>query len=241
MKRAVLIGLNYTGTEYELPDCELDADNMAVLLKAVGVECDVVKGEVRPEAFISYLTSTAATQHKNTDTLYIYFSGHGTQVSNRKEADRQDEALCFYDHTRGIVALKDDDLCAALDQVPGSKIIILDCCFSGGMERMINFKNSDIKRIAFTDKMQAYNLPDTLKRQKALSAGKTYFLFACGEGEVSYSTGYGGLFTNGLRRGISEAGERTISKLMRFCRLFCGTSQTPTTKVVGGNTSKRIL
>ena len=240
MKRAIIIGLNYTGTEYALPDCELDADNMAVMLEAAGVKCEVTKGDATPTALISYLVNYASTQHKKTDTLYLYFSGHGTQMPNRAEPDKYDEAICLYDDIRGVMPLKDHDLRAALDQVPGTKIVILDCCFAGGMEREVMRPDRKAKFIQFADGMTVYKIPDVLKREKAASPGKTYFLFACQEAEVSYSTGYGGLFTNALKRGRQNE-LRTISKLLAFARIFCGNSQTPTAKIVGGNGSKRVL
>lgn len=240
MKRAIIIGLNYTGTGYALQDCELDADNMAVMLEACGVECEVTKGEATPTALISYLTSVAAVQHRKTDTLYIYFSGHGTQIPGKTEADKYNEAICLYDDIRGIMPLKDDDLRAALDQVPGTKIVVLDCCFAGGMEREVMRPDRKAKFIQFADGMTVYKIPDVLKREKAVSTGKTYFLFACQEREVSYSTGYGGLFTNALKTGRGND-LWTISKLLAFARVFCGNSQTPMAKIVGGNANKRVL
>lgn len=240
MKRAIIIGLNYTGTGYSLPDCELDADNMRVMLEVAGVKCEVTKSEATPTALMSYLITYAATKQKASDTLYIYFSGHGMQIPNKAEPDKYDEAICLYDDIRGIMPLKDDDLRTALDQVPGTKIVILDCCFAGGMEREVGHPDRKAKSIPFNELIIVYTLANVLKREKAVSPEKTYFVFACSENEVSYSTGYGGLFTNALRAG--RANElKTIYKLLTFARVFCGNSQTPTAKIIGGNGNKRIL
>ncbi len=243
MKRALVIGLNYTGEDYALPDCEKDADVMAAMLKNAGAEVSVTKGECSPESIISYLVTVAATQHKNGDTLYLYFSGHGTQFFDPLEPDSTGEAICLYDDRKGISILKDHDLRNALDKVPGAKIIILDSCFSGGMERAVMIHRPDYQKRALPfdeDTMRVYRAPKTLKSDPK-PPGKTYFLFASDEDEYSYSTGDGGLFTKALKFGRTQNDLKTISKLMKFAGVFCASSQTPTYKIVGGNTSKRIL
>lgn len=244
MKRAIVIGLNYTGEEYALPDCEIDADVMAALLRGgAGAQVEVTKGECSPESIVSYLVNVAATQQKSGDTLYLYFSGHGTQVYDPAEPDSTGEAICLYDDRKGISILKDHDLRNALDLVPGTKIVIFDSCFSGGMERaaMIHRPGYRKKALPFDrDTMRVYRAPKTLKTDPKPS-GKTYFIFASSEDEFSYSTGDGGLFTKALKFGRTQNELRTISKLLAFARIFCGNSQTPTAKIVGGNGSKRVL
>ena len=243
MKRALVIGLNYTGEDYALPDCEIDADVMAAMLKNAGAEVAVTKGECSPEWLISHLVNVSATQHKNGDTLYFYFSGHGMMTYDRTEADYTGEAICLYEKHRGIAALRDDDLRAALDTIPGSKVIILDSCYSGGMERTAMIGRAGYRKKALTfdeDTMRVYKAPKTLKSDPKLP-GKTYFLFASSEDEFSYSTGDGGLFTKALKFGRTQNDLKTVSKLMKFAGVFCAGSQTPISKIFGGNSSKRIL
>lgn len=242
MKRAIVIGLNYTGEEYALPDCEIDAEIMAGMLDKAGVETTIITGECRPEWLVSHLVNVEGTRQRNADTLYIYFSGHGTQTYDRTESDYTGEAICLYDENKGIVLLKDDDLRNALDKIPGTKIVILDSCFSGGMERaaMIGRAGYTRKSVPYNpDTMPIYKAPKTLKTDPK-PPGKTYFLFASAEDEYSYSTGDGGLFTKALKFG--RANElKTISKLMKFASVFCAASQTPTAKIFGGNGNKIIL
>jgi hypothetical protein len=243
MKRALVIGLNYTGEDYALPDCEIDADVMAAMLKNVGAEVSVTKAECSPESIVSYLVNVAATQQKSGDTLYLCFSGHGTQFFDPLEPDSTGEAICLYDDRKGISILKDHDLRNALDKVPGAKIIILDSCFSGGMERaaMIHRPGYQKRALPFDeDTMRVYRAPKTLKSDPK-PPGKTYFMFASAEDEYSYSTGDGGLFTKALKFGRMNNDLKTISKLMKFARVFCAASQTPTSKIYGGNGNKQIL
>jgi hypothetical protein len=66
------------------------------------------------------------------DTLFFFFSGHGTKTGDDdafEEADLQDECLCLYDQTY----FRDDTLQALLSQVPMSRIVVMiDACYSGG-------------------------------------------------------------------------------------------------------------
>ena len=131
MKRAIILGINYTGEPYALPDCEKDADMMAAMLESRGVETFVQKGECSPNWLLSHLTVTEATRQKPGDTLYLYFSGHGTQFPDPTEPNGIGEALCFYSKKGGIILLKDNDLVAALDRIPGTKIVFESndvCC-----------------------------------------------------------------------------------------------------------------
>jgi hypothetical protein len=244
MKRAIVIGLNYTGEDYDLPDCEIDADVMAALLRGgAGAQVEVTKGECSPESIVSYLVNVAATQQKNGDTLYLYFSGHGTQFFDPLEPDSTGEAICLYDDRKGISILKDHDLRNALDKIQGTKIVILDSCFSGGMERaaMIGRAGYTRKFVTYNpDTMPVYRAPKTLKTDPK-PPGKTYFLFASAENEYSYSTGDGGLFTKALKFGRTQNELKTISKLMKFARVFCAGSQTPTAKIFGGGSGNKVI
>lgn len=241
MKRALVIGLNYTGEDYALPDCEIDADVMAAMLKNAGVQVEVTKGECSPEWLISHLVNVSATQHGNGDTLYLCFSGHGTRFFDTSEPDSTGEAICLYDDRKGISILKDHDLRNALDKVPGTKIVVFDSCFSGGMERATMIHSPDYRKKALPfdeDTMRVYRAPETLKTDPK-PPGKTYFLFASSENEFSYSTGDGGLFTKALKLGRTKNELKTISKLMQFARVYCAASQTPVSKIFGGGSSNK--
>lgn len=241
MKRAIIIGINYSGTEYALPDCEQDADIMAAILQKQGVKTHVQKGECSASWLLAHLLSVEATRQTIQDTLYIYFSGHGTQFPDKSEKNETGEAICLYEKRRGIILLKDNDLVAAIDRIPGTKIVIFDSCFSGGMDRQAKPPIAGMKR-----KSLQYD-PDTMPFHEAditrdvLRLTPQYYLFACSEEQVSYSTGNGGAFTIALKQ-CDRLGYRTLSKIVKAARAACYSyGQTPTASVVGGSYSKKII
>lgn len=235
MKRAVIIGLNYAGEEYELPDCELDARNMAALLEKSGVKCSVITGECSAAHIMSHMTFVEQVRMKPSDTLYLYFSGHGTQVPG------DSEAICLYRENKGIEVWKDKDLRAVLDKIDGSKFLILDSCFSGGMDR-VHHKTFQRRRfIPFdSDAMSVYEVPAVLHREAKAPIQKLYCLFACQKGQVAFSTGIGGRFTNSIRD-AAALGKRTIKTVMSLAVERCEPDQTPQTVILGGNNQKRVF
>jgi len=242
MKRAIIIGINYTGEPYALPDCERDADMMAAMLESRGVETFVQKGECSPNWLLSHLTHVAATQQGPFDTLYLYFSGHGTQFTDPTEPDATGEALCFYDKRHGqIILLKDNDLVAALDRIPGTKIVIFDSCFSGGMNRETVEPQEGMQKKYIQFDPETMVMFESIATRDVLRYTPQYFLFACAEEQVSYSTGNGGVFTLALNQ-CSRLGYRSLSKILRWTKVaLIGSGQTPTAHVVGGSYSKRVI
>lgn len=241
MKRAIIIGLNYIGQPYALPDCEQDADMMAAMLEKQGVETTVIKGECSPSWFMSHLLHVATTKQGPKDTLYIYFSGHGTQHPDKTEKNGIGEALCFYEKRRGITLLKDNDLVAALDRIPGTKIVILDSCFSGGMDKDSVAPIEGMKRKSLQYDPETMPFHGAEIARDVLRRTPQYYLFACSEEQVSYSTGNGGAFTIALKQ-CDRLGYRTLSKIVKAARAACYSyGQTPTASVVGGSYSKKII
>jgi hypothetical protein len=241
MKRAIIIGLNYTGEPYALPDCERDADMMAAMLESRGVETFVQKGECSPNWLLSHLTITEATRQTIADTLYLYFSGHGTQFTDPTEPNGIGEALCLYSKKGGIILLKDNDLVAALDRIPGTKIVIFDSCFSGGMNRETAEPQEGMQKKYLAFDPETMVMYESIARRDVLRYTPQYFLFACGEAQVSYSTGNGGAFTLALNQ-CQRLGYRTLSKILKWTKpLLNSYGQTPTAHVVGGSYSKKVI
>jgi hypothetical protein len=70
------------------------------------------------------------------DTLYLYFSGHGTTEpdDDGDEADGLDECLVLFPDA----LLRDDELFALVNQTwCGRRVLFLDCCFAAGAVRGI--------------------------------------------------------------------------------------------------------
>lgn len=241
MKRAIVIGINYTGEPYALPDCEQDAEMVAAMLESRDVEVHLQKGECSASWLLSHLTHVEATRQRPEDTLYIYFSGHGTQYPDKTEPKGIGEAICLYNRKGGIVLLKDDDLVAALDRIPGTKIVILDSCFSGGMNRETVEPQPGMKKKYLNFDPHTMPLFESIATRDVFRMGPQYFLFACGEDQVSYSTGNGGAFTLALDA-CAQLQYRSLSKILKWAKIAIARyGQTPTAHVVGGSYSKRIL
>ena len=136
---ALLIAINdYKGTENDLNGCLNDQSDMEKLLypkyqivKVKDSECTVVAVKNKIIDIIHTL--------KSGDNFIIYYSGHGTQVSDKNgdEKDGYDEALYLYDG-----ALIDDDLGYILTNLPDGVtcLVLLDSCFSGTATRSIGKK-----------------------------------------------------------------------------------------------------
>jgi hypothetical protein len=153
VKRALLIGINYIGTDNELNGCINDVKNMSdLLIKSFNYDISNIQilSDDQPEEFkptrINILTFiekfTKLTE--SGDELFIHYSGHGSQVADinndefaNKDAKGQDDCICpcnfgSYAGTNGFII--DDELKDILvNAIPvGAKLrAFFDCCHSG--------------------------------------------------------------------------------------------------------------
>lgn len=147
-KKALLIGINYFGQDGELHGCHNDIANMEVYLRKCGyTEFTILRDERNnPQsanaptrnnilaAMKSFIGSAAPGM-----TLYIHYSGHGSQLwdQNGDEVDCKDECICPVDYNgsspdSGFV--RDDDMHSILIKgLPeGVKLrVCFDSCHSG--------------------------------------------------------------------------------------------------------------
>lgn len=138
-KKAVLIGINYLGTDYQLGGCANDVKDMKALLMKNGFkEKDIItlSDDIKGATFPSRDNMLAqfnklVTEAKPGDDLFIHYSGHGTQVEDTddSESDNMDEAICPASGDDII----DDDLKKIVNKVPvGARLFgLFDCCHSG--------------------------------------------------------------------------------------------------------------
>lgn len=151
MKRAVLIGINYFGSDNELAGCINDVYDMEKYLDAWGCEeyMVLVDDPDDPEhklpncptraniiaAMRDMVARTAAG-----DTLYVHYSGHGSQLRDQPfgdEIDRMDETICpvdMSDDAPDAGFIRDDTLREVLVDAlaPGAKLrVVFDSCHSG--------------------------------------------------------------------------------------------------------------
>lgn len=132
---AVVVGLNYRGTDMELGGCINDAVNVQSMLMEKGYDVHIITDEdesVGKREICMALLSLI--YHPTASRLYFHYSGHGSQVrdTNGDERDGMDECLVL---DNGIIL--DDELAGLMSCVDSDKrlMCVLDCCHSGsGMD-----------------------------------------------------------------------------------------------------------
>ena len=143
---ALLIGIEYLGTNDELLGCQRDVTNMhKMLTEQLGFTSNNIhvltesSGQLPTQANILASLDQLVTQAKQygSSEVIIYYSGHGLQMLDRdqnvetRESDGMDEVLVPLDHHNGLI--RDDTLQKYLSQFPTNCIClgIFDSCNSG--------------------------------------------------------------------------------------------------------------
>lgn len=147
-KRALIIGINYAGTDSQLSGCINDANKMKwYLLNKCGFkESDITmltdhitaKPEELPTRANIIKNINALVRDlpkRKTCQLVFHYSGHGSYTMDKSndEKDRKDETICPLDYDR-YGDITDDDLKSMLvDPVPANAKLfcLMDCCHSG--------------------------------------------------------------------------------------------------------------
>eukprot|EP00913_Durusdinium_trenchii_P008860 g8326.t1 len=128
-----------------LKSCAADAREMTELLKTV-CRCDrvfVLKGRhATKRAIEQLLRKQLPAMTRPDDEIIIYWSGHGTRMSDDngdEKIDHMDEMLVPYDADLSNVAtsrrstISDDEFGRWIQAIDGRRcLLILDCCFAAG-------------------------------------------------------------------------------------------------------------
>lgn len=217
-KKALLVGINYVGTENELSGCIHDSENIASRLvgfkqitrltdytTAKPTKANIING------FTKFLYDATAG-----DCLLFAFSGHGYQVNdnNGDEIDNKDEGLFTLDNK----LILDDELNLIIKQYLKSGVtlfVIIDCCHSGTI--------MDLK----------YNYIDYSENPKnAETPGNVIMISGCRDEETSEEAYINGkiqgamtcAFLANLQPGITW---RKLIENMRFSLSESGYTQVP--------------
>jgi len=138
---AILIGNNYTGTENQLRGCIADTNRMKDMLQTWGFSCvlmtDLVSGSLKAtkQNILNILDVTLSGLDTN-DTLIIYYSGHGSLVSDSSGDEGsfgKDSVIVPIDYkTAGIIS--DDTIRQQLlKATKGNAFCVFDSCNSGSV------------------------------------------------------------------------------------------------------------
>ena len=141
---ALLIGINYTGTDATLRGCHNDVKHMAQWLRLqhdvspsnirVLMDTPRLPGRDQPTRANILYELERLTRNTTATTFFIHYSGHGGTMPDRSgdEDDGEDSTLIPVDYeTVGIIC--DDEFRAILNRFKSHQrvIIVGDCCHSG--------------------------------------------------------------------------------------------------------------
>jgi hypothetical protein len=141
LTRALLIGINYVNTPYDLYGCINDALNVQSQLQKYFPKCKDYRlitdqTATKPtKANILAAISWLVSDLKPGQNVYFHFSGHGGRVRDINGDEVSGMDSCIYPVSNGrLETITDDELRAALAmRIPaGCKCMVtLDCCHSG--------------------------------------------------------------------------------------------------------------
>jgi hypothetical protein len=137
-KKALLVGINYINTAYELSGCINDTNKMSQLLTKLGFQSINVLTDntnIKPtkQNILNEFTNLIINASAN-DILFFHFSGHGsyTYDKNNDETDNKDEMIISSD-LQGIL---DDEFRNILQTHLKQNVTLVglfDSCHSGSM------------------------------------------------------------------------------------------------------------
>lgn len=142
-RRALMIGINYPGTDAELSGCHNDVFNLKKYLMDVhGFEEENITilmddgDHLEPTGqniFSAFENISSAAEPG--DALWVSYSGHGCSIpdDDGDEEDGMDECLCPADFQEGGVIRDDDVFKYLVKPLPKGVTLtcLMDCCHSG--------------------------------------------------------------------------------------------------------------
>ena len=204
---AVLAGIN------QYPDaplnwCIKDIDDMFAMLQSNGLKASnatVLKDAAANKSTILSALKKRIAALKSGDVLYFHYSGHGTQVPNRKdswEADGMDEALApyFVNYDPGVF-ITDNEIFEIFSLKHPESVIIFtpDSCHSGDIGRNIKKASGNAKFLKLPEWLKNFfaSAPDknTISAEKlksySYSLKNVIVLSACDAKETAQDGGNG--------------------------------------------------
>lgn len=139
IREAVLVGLNkYKCGHKPLEGCVNDVDEFEKILLKFKFKTKPLKNEEATRSKVIECFEDASARLGHTDVFCFYFSGHGTEVLNKKKHNGYNEAFCCYDGN-----IKDDELKKMLRKFKTRNVsLIFDSCHSGDITRDRHFSST---------------------------------------------------------------------------------------------------
>jgi hypothetical protein len=196
MIHLLAFGNNYRDTINELPDCELDAENVHALFEpfcaSVQIALSATRAQMR-DATAKFLKSL-----KSGDLGILFYSGHGT--TDRVGGKKAEAIVC-----NDFQLIYDFELRADLNKRAKGVMLAMaaDSCYSGGLSKATKHHGKPRVVPANVCIRHAARLP-------AKTPAKPNAIYeACSANETASSTGHGGAWTNAFIEALGKREEKT--------------------------------
>lgn len=185
-KKALLVGILYRGTKFELTGCINDVNCMADLLVGhFGYNVDDIvklnddtKDKPTKTNILKHLKMLLHEAIEG-DSLVFYYSGHGTQVK-----DESNDETCGFDDalfTLDEQLIIDDEILKTISHLNGASItMFFDCCHSGTMSDLMYNLRYKGKQINGKQKFEMWT-----EKGKAIRKGYACMFSGCLDKQTS--------------------------------------------------------
>lgn len=225
-KIALLIGINYRGTESELSGCINDINNTKDILKTVYnyEEKNIIiltdDTEIKPTSnniTVQLYDLAFRTKKEDIKEIWISYSGHGSYVTdtNKDEDDGKDECLVPLDYKKnGLIT---DDMLNHIFSFIDPKIsviVVVDSCHS---ETILDLQY----RYISGDKNVVENKNNKIKSNVVLISGCRDFETSADAYNINNSKEYSGAMTSAFLETLNKFNYTiTCWNLLKEMRLF---------------------
>lgn len=217
-KKALLVGINYEGTPYQLYGCINDVENIKNVLtkyynypiENIQLLTDNTAKKPTRQTIIDEFTKLLRNANNGDNCCFVY-SGHGTgdvDISG-DEPDRQDELIFPLNTNTLDDCIRDDELNKIIQDnlKPGVSLFALfDCCLSGSI---LDLKYNQIDQINPTA-----NGKDTVSLVWMISGCKDNQTSADTYVEINNQGIYSGAMTYAFLKTIQEKGNTISYKIL---------------------------
>lgn len=184
---ALMLGDDYPGTAYSLPDCVLDSERMfAVMQPYLSGSSELLRNEECTLVNLVKWVNAIRKLAQPGDAFVVYNSGHGTN-------DGKKQGIVLH----GGFVLWEARIRELLRPLTPA-VLISDSCFAGGLAH--RYETATAKSIMRERWVPLSKLPHQSQwtPTKRMGTRRYDYFAACDTGEVADSTGDGGAFTNAI-------------------------------------------